>query len=203
VGGIDQPGPGVPAQQAVDEMRASVQQRYGGEPLIYEVITAGTPAPEMPQRLGDALGELRAFASDSPEIDKVPAGTQQHAAEATRTRSAQLAQGGFAAAQPPPPPAEAGPAPRAPQAAQPPPTDNPWAPVQGTMAAYANPNENPQDWPNKFRHTLRWDSRQDLNAFGQDFGYEHELTLTNDDISDWPTPPGRPVARNSPPPCRA
>lgn len=193
VGGIDQPGPGVPAQQAVDEMRESVQQRYGGEPLIYEVITAGPPAPEMPQRLGQALGELRAFASDSSEIDKVPAGTQQRAAEVTRARSAKLAQGGFDAAKPPPPPANAGPASRTPEAAQPPPTDNPWAPVQGTMAAYANSNENPQGWPNKFRHTLRWDSRQDLNAFGQDFGYEHELTLTNDDISDWPTPPGRPV----------
>ena len=37
------------------------------------------------------------------------------------------------------------------------------------MAGYAKPNENPQDWPNKFRHTLRWASQPDLNAFGQDF----------------------------------
>ena len=55
------------------------------------------------------------------------------------------------------------------------------------MAGYAKPNETPQDWPNKFRHILRKDSQPGLNAFGQDFDYEHELT--NDDISDWPTVP--------------
>lgn len=191
VGGIDQPGLGVSAQQAVDEMRQSVQQRYGGEPLIYEVIIAGAPAPELPQRLGDALGELRAFDSNSPDIDKVSAGTKQRAADASQARRAELAQSGFDAATPPP--ANTGPAPGTPETAPPPPTDNPWAPVKGTTAAYANPNEDPQEWPNKFRHTLRWDSRQDLNAFGRDFGYEHELTLTNEDISDWPEPPGRPV----------
>lgn len=94
------------------------------------------------------------------------------------------------ASQPPLPPANAGPAARTPGTAQPPPSDNPWAPIQSTMVGYAKPNENPQDWPNKFRHpAVGLAARAERVRAGLRFDYEHELT--NDDTSDWPTVPNR------------
>lgn len=194
VGGGDQPGPGVPADQAIESMRKSVVGQYGVEPLVFLVVMDGeVPAAHL-TALEPVLAEAKTFDSDSESVDRLPLGTLEQAADATRAREALLGRSDAmkAAAEESREDAPSSPS-SSPSSSSVEPTtsaniSNAWAPWYGTMRAYNNPYESPTDMPRKFRHYLRWYSASDIAAFGDDFAYEHNMSLYNTDLWDLTRP---------------
>ncbi|MFI2371653.1 hypothetical protein [Streptomyces sp. NPDC018833] len=181
IGGGDQPGPGVPADQAIESMRKSVTAEFGVEPLVFLVVVDGEVSTAQLTALGPVLARAQVFDSNAPGIDQLPAGTLDQAAAATRDRETLLGRRAEmrAAAE-----KSQQDAPTTDQPTAPANIGKPWSPWYGTMQAYNNPYESPTDMPRHFRHYLRWYSSSDLAAFGDDFGYEHNLSLYNYDLVD-------------------
>lgn len=186
IGGGDQPGPGVPADQAIESMRTSVTEEFGVEPLVFLVVVDGeVPAAQL-QALDPVLTEAKVFDSDAASVDRLPAGTLEEAAEATRDRETLLGRRAAVKAA-----AEDNQqdAPTSDQSQDQPTTSagikNTWAPWYGTMQAFRSSTS---DMPRRFRHYLKWYSSSDLAAFGDDFGYEHNLSLYNTSLSDGTRP---------------
>ena len=180
VGGGSRPGWGTSTADAVDSMRASVLNAWGFEPLIFGVVVAGTAPEALTDRLTGVLGDAATFAVDDPAVDRLPAGTIDSAATATRARQASL--GVMTPSRATPWPSEDGT-----QAAS---TDHPWAPLSGKMQAYSRSNT---EFPAKFRHTAAWYSADNIAAFGSDWGYEHNMALYDSD----PVGPVRPYCSPS------
>lgn len=183
IGGGDQPGPGVPADQAIESMRKSVMEQFGVEPLVFLVVVDGeVPATQL-KALDPVLAEAKVFDSDASTVDRLSAGTLEKAAEATRARETLLGRRVAMEAAVEESQKETS-APDQDQATAPANIGMAWAPVSVKMQAYNNPYEAPTDKPRHFRHYLRWYSSSDLAAFGDDFGYEHNLSLYNYDLVD-------------------
>ncbi|OAH12223.1 hypothetical protein [Streptomyces jeddahensis] len=186
IGGGDQPGPGVPADQAIESMRKSVIGEFGVEPLVFLVVVDGEVPAARLAALDPLLAEAKVFDSDAATVDSLPAGTLEEAAQATLDRETLLGRRAAMEAaveeSRKEPAAEQGESQD--QATAPASIGKPWSPWYGKMQAYNNPYESPTDMPRHFRHYLRWYSSSDLAAFGDDFGYEHNLSLYNYDLVD-------------------
>lgn len=182
IGGGDQPGPGVPADQAIESMRKSVTEEFGVEPLVFLVVVDGEVPVGQLQALDPVLAEAKVFDSDAASVDRLPAGTLEKAAEATRDRETLLGRRVAVKAAteenqqstPTSDPSQDQPTTSAN-------ISNTWAPWYGTMQAFRSSTS---DMPRRFRHYLKWYSSSDLAAFGDDFGYEHNLSLYNTTLPD-------------------
>lgn len=194
IGGGDQPGPGVTADSAVESMRQSVVGQYGVEPLVFLVVVDGEVPAARLTALDPVLAEARTFDSDAEEVDRLPLGTLERAADATRAREAVLGRTDAmrAAAEESRADADESSSTSSTSSADgtttPASISNTWAPWYGTMRAYNSPYESPTDMPRKFRHHLRWYSSGDIAAFGDDFAYEHNMSLYNTDLWDLTRP---------------
>ncbi|MGW3729616.1 hypothetical protein [Streptomyces sp. NPDC000851] len=191
-GGGSQPGPGVPADQAIESMRQSVTAEYGVEPLVFLVVVDGEIPSARLSALAPALAETTVFDSDAATVEQLPLGTLEKAADATRDRETLLgrraAMLAAVEASRQQPAAEQQttasgeePAPSAEEPTAPANIGKAWAPVSVEMQAY---RYSASAKPRHFRHYMRWNSTTDLAAFGDDFGYEHNLSLYNDDLVD-------------------
>jgi hypothetical protein len=186
VTGASQPGPGVPAAAAIAELRADTVREYQAPPLVFMVIVDGT----WPASTVRSKAEVRVFDSAAPDVDRLPTGLMAEAARATRARQAAL---GLPAPNP-----HLVPVPRA-GAGEPRVKEHAWSPLQGQMQSWDTELPPESDYPRKFRHNLTWWSQEDLDAFGDDFGYEHNMSLFNEaDISDWTRPYCHPFDWNEP-----
>ncbi|HWM35989.1 MAG TPA: hypothetical protein VNS49_02575, partial [Streptomyces sp.] len=105
------------------------------------------------------------------------------AAKETRTRQAELAKQGIKA--PDPQLKATKPESEAPRVLK---KKYAWSPIQGQAQAWDTELPPESDFPRKFRHNLLWFSQEDINDFGDDYGYEHNMSLYNEDISDWTRP---------------
>lgn len=190
VGGVSQSGPGASVTKAVKDMRQDTVARWGAEPLVYMAVVDGK-LPSSTKRAQSLAGAVvKYFASDSGKVDDLPQGTLAAASKATREREARLVKQGVRV---PDPKWKATPGASAPSSASPkspksPGKEFPWSPVSVGMDAWYYP-EGPQDddYPNTFNHKMVWSSSGDIDAFGDDFGYEHGLALYNEeDISGRP-----------------
>lgn len=185
VTGVSQPGLGVPAGKAIAELRADTVREYQAPPLVFMAIIDGRLAADTLR----TEAEVRVFDSASPSVDELPAGLMAQAARDTRAKQAVLARQGV-----PTPNPHLAPGDLEPLAKQ-----HPWSPLQGQMQAWDTELPPESDYPRKFRHNLTWASQDDLDAFGDDFGYEHNMSLYNEeDISDWTRPYCHPFDWNEP-----
>ncbi|MEV0636990.1 hypothetical protein AB0I77_18925 [Streptomyces sp. NPDC050619] len=193
VGGVSQSGPGSSVTKAVADLRRDTVARWDAEPLVYMAVLDGKLPADATRTLSQAGVAVKYFASDTSMIDQLPKGTLTAATKATRAREAELAKAGVPAPEPK----------RDSLSTQRPKADgsgdgdvstlskvHPWSPIGATMQAWVYP-DGPQDddYPNTFYHQFQWNDRADLDAFGDDFGYEHNVSLYNeDDISGWTRP---------------
>ncbi|MFI8998986.1 hypothetical protein [Streptomyces sp. NPDC053542] len=193
VGGVSQSGPGSSVTEAVKDLRRDTVKRWGAEPLVYMAVVDGKLPSTTAHTLSAAGATVKHFASDTRKIDQLPKGTLADATRATRERTAELARQGV----PVPDPkrgsrgadrAERGQGEPAAAAAG---KEFAWSPVYAAMQAW-HYSGGPEDQPKTFNHQMEWGSASDIEAFGQDFGYEHNVSLYNeDDIAGRPwTRPG-------------
>lgn len=197
VGGASQSGPGSSVDKAVKDLRRDSTARWGAEPLVFMAVVDGKLSGAPRSALRSAGAAVNAFTAASEHLDSLPKGTLANAAETTRKREAELAAQGVKTPDPKnntastktagtkaeqKKAAQKGPAPLSKQHA--------WSPVQAGMQAWNDPAQpGGSDHPRIFSHQFRWDSAADLAAFGDDFGYEHNVSLYNEsDISDWTRP---------------
>lgn len=178
VTGMSQSGPGSSAHEAIAELRTDTVAEYQAPPLVFMAIVDGV----VPVGAVDGA-QVTTVASDSPDADSIPQGLLAQAAQATRDRQARLAAQGVAA---PNPHLDQVVVPGDPSVLV---KQFPWSPVQGQMQAWDTPRPPESDYPRKFRHDMTWFSQVDIDAFGDDFGYEHNMSLYNEnDISGWTRP---------------
>lgn len=190
VTGVSQPGPGVSAAKAITDLRADTVAEYQAAPLVFMVVVDGKWAAD---KVGTA--DVRVFDSAAPDVDRLPKGLMATAARSTRARQATLAERGVAVPNPHlAPVSRVGPGKAAPRSKQ-----YAWSPLQGQMQSWDTERPPESDYPRKFQHNLVWWSRYDLDDFGDDFGYEHNMSLYNEeDISDWTRPYCNPFDWNQP-----
>lgn len=190
VGGGSQPGPGVPADQAIENMREAVTEEYGVEPLVFLVVVDGEVPADRLTAVAPVLSQSQVFDSDSPAVEELPLGTLEQAATATTEREQLLGRraavlAAVEASHQEPAPADSStteePAPDGRGDVTPANIGNTWAPVSAEMRAY---RYSASSKPRHFRHYMSWGSSSDLAAFGDDFGYEHNLSLYNYDLVD-------------------
>jgi len=178
LGGVDQPGPAVDSGTAIENLRASTVRLHGVEPLVFFAIIGGALTEPQLSPLAGNLMEAQVFPADSDTVNLLAPGTTLRAAEATRLRESQLGRreavlrAARRLAEPPP---DTGVAPD---------IEHPWSPLSGTLRA--NDSIDIPDFPRTFLHRYRWESHSDLALFGDDFGYEHNLSTYNYNL---PGPP--------------
>lgn len=164
VTGMLQPGPGINAHEAIAQLREDTTREYQAPPLVFMVIVDGIiPADAVVGAL------VTIVASGSPDINRLPLGLLTEAARATRDRQVRLAAHGVPIPNPHLDQVVVSDTPRVLA------KEKSWSPVQGEMQAWELPNGDRV----KFRHTMIWGSQTDIDAFGDDFGYEHNMSLYN------------------------
>ncbi|WP_461144488.1 hypothetical protein [Salinifilum aidingensis] len=188
VSGVSQPGPGVPATQAVDQFERTTTAEYQAAPLVFMAVVDGQRDPaSLPG------AQVDTFDSQSSAVNQLPQHTLKQASQATRDRRASLTGQGVAVADPQRNAEPVAPGPQAP------PKEYRWSPIQGQMQTWDTESGPEPEHPRKFRYNMTWASQADINAFGDDFGLEHGATLYNtEDISDWTRPYCNPFDFNEP-----
>ncbi|MDQ0913601.1 hypothetical protein QFZ22_009673 [Streptomyces canus] len=165
-GGGSQPGPGVPADQAIENMREAVTEEYGVEPLVFLVVVDGEVPADRLTALAPVLSRSQVFDSDSPAVEELPLGTLQQAVTATPEREQLLGRraavlAAVEASHQEPVPADSStteePAPDGQGDVTPANIGNTWAPVSAELQAY---RYSASSKPRHFRHYMSWGSSQ-------------------------------------------